>query len=472
MDLNKDNMKKIMLLILFAVLLLVGVQRFDVVIGTVRGFISLISPFILGGCIAFIMNVPMRVIERNLFRSEKLKRIKRPISILLTLIAIVGVIFIVMFIILPELARTIVLLGDSITEFPKKVQEQVTDLVNKYPEIQSYLGKYEVDWNTIGKSAVGFVQGFTSGLFNSTIGVVSSIVSGVANFIIGFVFAIYILAQKENLTKQCKEIIYSIFPEQRGDKIIAVFHLAENTFANFLSGQVTEAVILGCMFFITMTIFKFPYALLVGVLIAFTALIPIFGAFIGCIIGAFLILMINPIQALWFVVLFIILQQIEGNLIYPHVVGGSVGLPSIWVLVAVTLGGNLMGIAGMLIFIPLCSVLYALSRVSIGNELTRRGIKEEKLKPNAVTLEKIVGYESMANEKESKEKQEKKVNQAEVKGQTTVKEQMTVRDQTTVKDQTSVKDNSSKQTKGTSSKNKNGVKKKYKVVEEKKAGEK
>lgn len=386
MDLSKNNTKKLMGLILFTIAVYVCFENIDVVLHTLMRVIGLLSPFILGGCIAFIMNVPMRVIERNLFRNEKLKRIKRPISILLTLIFILGILFIVTFVISPELIRTISTLVKSIPAFGEKVQVQLTELVNKYPDLQRYIADFQFDWNQIdwemvAKNILGFAQDFTSNIFNSTIGIVGSIVSGLTNFIIGFVFAIYILTQKENLSRQAKKILYAYLPEKRAERTIYIFTLAENTFSNFLSGQCTEAIILGCMFFVAMTIFKLPYALLVGVLIAFTALIPIFGAFIGCFIGAFLILMISPVQALWFVILFNVLQQIEGNLIYPHVVGGSVGLPSIWVLFAVTVGGNLMGIFGMLIFIPICSVVYALLRTAVNNRIQKRDISKDRFKP-------------------------------------------------------------------------------------------
>lgn len=389
MELNKDNMKKIFSLIAFTVVIFVCFQNINVVIDTIKGLFGLLSPFILGGCIAFILNVPMRLFERILFKGDRFKKIKRPVSILLTLVFVIGIIFIVAFIIVPELVNTIGILAKSIPDFVIKVENFITDLAVKYPELQDYVKEIEIDWNAIGANALGYVQNITSGLFSSTIGVVGSIVSGLMNFIIGFVFAIYILAKKESLSRQGKKLLYSFLPEERADKTVSVFSLAENTFANFLSGQCTEAIILGCMFFIAMTIFNFPYALLVGVLIAFTALIPIFGAFIGCVIGAFLILMINPVQAFWFIILFNVLQQIEGNLIYPQVVGGSVGLPSIWVLFAVTVGGNLMGIVGMLVFIPLCSVVYALLRSTVNKRLNKKGIGSEKLEPRPIPLELI-----------------------------------------------------------------------------------
>ena len=206
--------------------------------------------------------------------------------------------------------------------------------------------------------------------------VAKTVINSVMNFCVAFVFACYILLQKEKLAVQIRKILYAFFSKKVVTKVLDIASLSYKTFANFVTGQCCEAVILGTMFFISMSILRFPYALLVGVLIAFTALIPIFGAFIGCFLGTFLILVADPMKAIAFVILFLVLQQVEGNLIYPHVVGGSVGLPSIWVLVAVTVGGSLMGIVGMLVFIPICSVLYALFREMVYKRLKERGIHD------------------------------------------------------------------------------------------------
>ena len=209
------------------------------------------------------------------------------------------------------------------------------------------------------------------------------LVNGTVNFIVGFVFACYILLQKEKLLYQLRKLLEAFLPEKAAEKIWYVGQLTEKIFSNFITGQCVEAVILGAMFAVTLSIFKFPYALLIGVLIAFLALIPIFGAFIGCVLGAFLILMVDPIKALIFIVIFLVLQQIEGNLIYPRVVGGSVGLPAIWVLAAVTIGGSLMGVLGMLIFIPLVSVFYTLLKQTVN-----RRIEEKYKKASAAPKDK------------------------------------------------------------------------------------
>ena len=242
--------------------------------------------------------------------------------------------------------------------------------------MEEWIQTLEFNWDSIIQTAIDFLKNGAGSVLNSTFTVARTVISYLVNFFIGFVFACYILLQKEKLSRQIKKVLYAFLPEKAVQKTLDVASLSYRTFSSFVTGQCLEAVILGTMFFVVMSIFQFPYALLIGVVIAFTALIPIFGAFIGCVIGAFLILVVNPMKALMFIILFLVLQQIEGNLIYPHVVGGSVGLPSIWVLLAVTVGGSLMGVLGMLIFIPLFSVLYALFREFVYKRLKERGIHD------------------------------------------------------------------------------------------------
>ena len=212
----------------------------------------------------------------------------------------------------------------------------------------------------------------------STVIVASTIIGGVVNLFVSLIFAFYVLAQKERLGNQAKRIIRAYFSSRVYERTLEIVSIADKNFTNFITGQCMEAVILGSMFVVAMAVFRFPYALLVGVLIAFTALIPIVGAFIGCFVGTFLIMVDDPVKALWFLLLFIVLQQIEGNLIYPHVVGNSVGLPSIWVLAAVTVGGSLMGVSGMLIFIPIVSTIYSLLREDVNMKNSRKPEKLEK----------------------------------------------------------------------------------------------
>ena len=248
------------------------------------------------------------------------------------------------------------------------------DLIEE--QINTVFNSLEFNWNRIIETGIDFLKNGAGNVLGTTFSVAMTLINSVMNFVIAFVFACYVLLQKEKLSVQIKKVLYAFFPGKVVRQVLKVASLSYKTFSNFVTGQCLEAVILGTMFFVVMTILKFPYALLVGVVIACTALIPIFGAFIGCVVGTFLILVVNPMRAVAFVILFLVLQQIEGNLIYPHVVGNSVGLPSIWVLMAVTVGGNLMGVVGMLVFIPLTSILYALFRQIVHKRLKERKIHD------------------------------------------------------------------------------------------------
>ena len=291
----------------------------------------------------------------------------------LTLVLVVFIISVVVGTVLPQVTLTAAEIGKKIPAFTEQVIADLDRLTKDSPilaEQVSKLEEIEINWDSILKSIVDFLRNGMGNVLNSTFNVASNIISGVVNGVISFIFALYILVQKEKLANQGRRIISAYLPERVGNKVLEISSLLYKNFSSFVTGQCVEAVILGVMFVVSMTVFRMPYALMVGVLIAFMALIPIVGAFIGCAVGAFLILINNPLQALWFVVLFLVLQQIEGNLIYPRVVGSSVGLPSIWVLMAVTVGGSLFGIAGMLMFIPLMSTCYALFKESVNKRNT------------------------------------------------------------------------------------------------------
>ncbi|MBS5065267.1 MAG: AI-2E family transporter [Hungatella hathewayi] len=370
MDLNRETMNKIRKLILFTVVVVIlgiNYQRLFLLFGKLLG---MLSPFLMGAAIAFILNVPMRSIEKHLMTGRK-SRFRRPVSLCLTILAVAGVLGLVTFVVVPELVRTVMTLQSSIPAFLNEVKAQSEQLFIQYPEIVDYINGIEVDWKQVMEDTLSFLSSGAGTVLSGTLSAAFSIANGVVNFGIGFIFAIYILLQKENLARQMKKLMKAFLPAAVFTKTMEIAVLAEKTFSNFLAGQCLEAVILGMMFFITLSVLRMPYALLIGVLIAFTALIPIFGAFIGCVVGAFLMLMINPVSAVTFVAIFLVLQQVEGNLIYPHVVGNSVGLPSIWVLVAVTLGGSAFGVVGMLVFIPLCSVFYSLLRQEVNERLNK-----------------------------------------------------------------------------------------------------
>lgn len=380
MELNKENMKKIRYLIAFAVLLYLGVQNINILGECIRIIWGFLFPFILGAAIAFILNVPMRFIERHVFGKavEKNKKLAvkfaRPVSLVLSILSVFLIIMVVVLVVVPELATTIVSVAKKIEESIPALQKWLENTFSNNPQILEWVQSIEFQPEKIIDSIVNVLKNGVNNILTSTVSVTMGIVSTAMNVGIGFIFSCYILLQKEKLSVQVKKALYAIFPVKQVEYVRHVCSLANRTFANFITGQCIEAVILGSMFFVSMTIFRFPYAMLVGVLISFTALIPVFGGIIGCWIGFFLILMVSPVKAIMFLGLFLLLQQIEGNLIYPHVVGNSVGLPSIWVLMAVTLGGSLMGVVGMLIFIPLVSVIYTLFREWVYGRLKHKKI--------------------------------------------------------------------------------------------------
>ncbi len=381
MDLSKMSIKKIRELIVFTALLVVALWKFDVVLGVLKTIWDIIFPFVLGGAIAFLTNVPMSFLEKKIFENVKKKnkivrKLERPISLILTIVLVVGVIALVMFGVIPQLTRTMGTLVTSINDFIPQMQSWIGDFFHNNQEIMNLVDQIEFDPDQAIKWGISLLGNGAGNMMNTTMSAVGSIVSGVATFFIAFSFACYILFQKEKLHIQIRKVFFAFLPRQKADAFLKVCSLTYRTFANFLAGQCLEAVILGSMFVVTLSILRMPYALLIGVLIAFTALIPIFGAFIGCAVGSFLIFMVSPQQAILFVIVFLVLQQIEGNLIYPHVVGESVGLPSIWVLAAVTIGGNLMGIVGMLVFIPLLSVFYTIFREFVYLRLKKQNIKQ------------------------------------------------------------------------------------------------
>ena len=385
MELNRETMKRIMLLVLYTIVLLGVALRFEKVLDFLGWVFRLLVPFLAGAAIAFILNVPMRRIEKLLSgrrgrRFGEKEKWKRPVRLFLSILLLIFVLGVVFFLVVPQITDTLLGLKDLIPQFFTNLRGFLEHQFKQYPEILSYIDgmQLEIDWKETLEKIAGFVTTGAGTVLSSTLTAAMSIASGLTAFSIAFIFAIYILLQKENLARQITKMLRAYLPEPTVKEVLRISRLMEQTFSRFLTGQCMEAVILGFMFFVSLSLLRLPYALLIGVLIAFTALIPIFGAFIGCAVGIFLMLMTNPIQAVWFTILFFVLQQIEGNLIYPHVVGNSVGLPSIWVLAAVSIGGSMMGIIGMLVFIPLCSVLYTLLREDVNRRLNRKDCKKRR----------------------------------------------------------------------------------------------
>ena len=373
--------KEIMLLIVFAAAVCLGVLNFSTLVGLVKSFIGMLKPFIIGGAIAFVVNLPLKYIEENWLKHlpEKLQNSKRSIGIVLSLLFFVAVIAFVVISVIPQTGRTLNQLAQKIPVFFNNLIVQAEVLLADNPEALAFLNSLELqkmNWNGIIGKAADFLKSGVGSLVSSTVTVAGSVFGSIVNGIISFIFSIYILSQKENLKSQAERIVRAYFKEKTQRKIVYVSQLMYRNFSKFLTGHCVEAVILGALFVVAMTIFRMPYAFMIGVLIAFTALIPLVGAFIGCFVGAFFILVDTPVKAVWFVVMFLIIQQLEGNLIYPKVVGNSVGLPSLWVLVAVTLGSSMFGVVGMLMFIPLFSTAYTLLRDDVNKRNRRKAVKE------------------------------------------------------------------------------------------------
>ena len=400
MDLSNLSIKKIRELIVFTALLVVALWKFDVVLDVLKTIGQIIFPFILGGAIVFVINVPMSFLEKKIFENVKkenktARKLARPVSLLLTIVLVVGVIALVMIGVIPQLTKTMGSLMINITDFIPQIKIWIRDFFHDNREIMKLVDQVQFKPDQAIRWGISLLGNGAGNMMNTTVSAVGSVVSGLATFFIAFSFACYVLFQKEKLHVQIRKVLFAFLPKQKADAFLKVCSLTYRTFANFLTGQCLEAVILGCMFVVTLSILRMPYALLIGVLIAFTALIPIFGAFIGCAVGSFLIFMVSPKQAIIFIIVFLVLQQIEGNLIYPHVVGESVGLPSIWVLAAVTIGGNLMGIVGMLVFIPLLSVVYTIFRKVVYQRLKKRHIKQV----TATDIEEYTEKETASTEK-------------------------------------------------------------------------
>lgn len=384
MQWNKQNVKWLLLVIFSGIAFFCALQNLRIVFAACKGLLGILAPFLLGGAIAFILNVPMRAIERYLSpRNPKMDSFRRPLALLLTLLAFAGIIGLACNVIGPGIKEAVLTLAEQLPHAYDRFQNQLLLWENRLPQMDAFVVNLNIDWTSISQSIIALAQSWGSSLLSHSGDILSSsgdligtVFSAVSSFVIGLIFSFYLLFQKEKLSRQGRQICYALLPTHYADHVLALLRFSNRTFSNFLSGQCLEAVILGSLFVVAMTLVRLPYALLVGVLIALTALIPIVGAFIGCGVGALLIAITDPWKALIFIVLFLVLQQIEGNLIYPHVVGSSVGLPSIWVLAAVTLGGSLMGVVGMLLFIPLCSILYAMFRGFIKKRLTQKDIPD------------------------------------------------------------------------------------------------
>ena len=365
---------------IFLYWLLHETERMTAFLGNVG---AVLSPFVVGAVVAFILNVPMRGIENGLKKMKSASG-RRALAIILTMIAVILVITGVVYLLVPQLIETVETLIATLPGFFNRTKTFIQDFLNDNPELMAWLYEntdfQKIDWPGLIEKGISWISASLDTIVNGALATVITLGNGVFDAIISLVFALYCLSRKEILARQGRRLAYSILPEKFCDEAIRILRMSNSTFSNFISGQCLEALILGSMFAVGMSIFRMPYMPLVSVVIAVTALVPIVGAFAGCVLGAFFILVNDPVLAFWFVIMFLVLQQIEGNLIYPRVVGTSIGLPGMWVLVAVAVGGDLMGVSGMLLMIPLASVLYALAREFTNKRLNQLQIDPEKLR--------------------------------------------------------------------------------------------
>lgn len=377
MNIDKKTIRNIFLGVLTCIVVYWVLHEPEKLGATLNVVKDVLFPFALGGSIAFIINVPMRAIENRLIKikNEKFRRI---LALVLTFVCVLLVLTLISVLLVPQLISS----AKSFIPKLENLPSAINNLINRYPRLLGWL-KDIVDKLNVAEFIEELITSFSSRLssiVSGTFTVISTITDSVVDVVIAIVFSVYCLCQKETLSRQGRKLLYAFAPEKISDNVVRILRLTNATFSNFLSGQCVEVCILGCMFAIAMAIFKMPYIPLISVLVAVTAFIPVVGAWAGCVIGTLLILIENPIQALWFVVLFIFIQQIENNIIYPRVVGTSIGLSGMWVLVAVGVGGELMGAAGMFLMIPVVSVMYTLVQEVVQKRLAKRPVDPEKLK--------------------------------------------------------------------------------------------
>jgi predicted PurR-regulated permease PerM len=389
MQIDKKTIKTLILGIMGCIFLYWFLNDMERVKSIAGSILSMIQPFLVGACIAFILNVPLRAIEKQIRRVPKLPA-DRTISILLTLTCLGLVIAVVGRLLVPQVRETVDIIAQQLPPFVAKVETHIRHFLAENPQVEQWLWENtdleKLEWSALAQQGIDLVGDTLGKVLGNTVDVVKSFISSIWNLIISVIFSLYCLGNKEQLSRQGRRILYSILPERLSDEIIRIGRLANTTFSNFISGQCIEVLILGTMFAVAMTILRMPYVPLVSVLVALTAFIPIVGAWIGCALGAFFILVNDPMQAVVFVVMFFILQQVENSLIYPRVVGTSVGLPSMWTLVAVTIGADIMGVAGMVLMIPICSVIYTLGSEFTAERVRLKGIDPEKLKDQPPVL--------------------------------------------------------------------------------------
>jgi len=374
MSINKITFKQLLMAITFAIVLSVLLFNFSLVLNYLKSLLSIFSPIFLGMIFAFVLNVPLRAIENlmnklmNKFNISWLKKIKRGLSMLLSILLVFSVITLLTVTVIPRVLEAI----NVLTQYVQKLLGNSNDIIEwvkigiePFGNIQDYFKKLNLDWEELMKQAFGLISGGVPSLLSVTASFILTLFDSVINVILAFIIAIYILSGKEKLQKQSLSILRAVFSEKIYKKTVYILSMCNKRFAQYFVGQSTEALVLGVLCFVGMAILKIPYAPMISALLGVLALIPIVGPFIAVSLGTFMILMVNPIQALVFLIFFIVLQQIDGNFIYPRIVGSSVGLPPLLVISAIIIGGGLFKITGVFFAVPVMSVIYTIVKESV-----------------------------------------------------------------------------------------------------------
>ena len=381
MQLSRDTKRFFLLLAAFTIALTLCVNHVGAIASWIASSLLLLSPFVVGACMAFIISVPMRLIHKILNKRNKAgkplikEQTQKPLSMALAILLLLLLLILFGMIVVPQLVDTVASLAGSVMRFVPTAQRWITEIMTwleGYPEIYDTVAPLVPDLDQMAGSLISFVQKYAGIAASSLVSNVSSLFGSATDVIISFVFAIYILLQTETLARQGKKLLYAFLPKRFCDSVVMIARMAHKTFFAYVTIQCTEAAILGALCFVGMVIFRFPHALVISVIMLFCALIPIYGAIISCVIGAFLVLIESPMQAVGFIAFILILQQLETNLIYSRVVSTSINLPPMWVMLAVTVGGGMFGVAGMLTAVPICSIAYTLLAEATRSRLTER----------------------------------------------------------------------------------------------------
>lgn len=368
---EKKEIKQYLIISLLAVIVCVTVQNFGLVTAFLNLAVNALKPMVLGTVIAYIFNIIMGTFEKRYFPKSDKKFVRvsrRPVCLALSFLITIAILALLLYIVLPEIANAFSVLYKKIPPEFARLQKFAVDTLREFPEIQEKIKSINFNWESILSKASSFLTTGVVGIVSSAVDFISALTSSVTNICLGVVFAIYVLIRKDKLIADSKRISKVYMKKEKVKKLSHIYHVTNDTFRSFIIGQSMDALILGSLCFIGMKILHLPYAAMSAALVGVTAFIPIVGAFIGAGVSAFIILTENPVQALVFLIMLVAIQQIEGNIVYPKVVGSSVGLPGIWVLVAVTAGGGLFGILGMIIGVPLTAAVYKLFFENLENK--------------------------------------------------------------------------------------------------------